>query len=356
MTDQEPLFFTLLGLITATTILAVDYVHHPIQYHSQTDRGTYNFGYDTGLFGAHSFRQEHRDENGIVRGRYGYTDPHGKLRVVHYEAGTFGYHAWGDVYPDGWPQGHLPPNSLDVSGSSSDKFSSQATKIIETSVSSPIRFPKSSNILQANTHSTENDFINSEHKITKYPQPSFEERYQSSPAIPNIDQYKKSRYSFLKAAYSSNWYKFLPSKTSLDTIERSGLHKSEVSAFRSNGYSTAILENNGDITKRTEDTEDDTEDFTSATSSNHMSTIYIKDSENISRNTDIRGRSHPNKKSIEVSSGIINQSEVLTSNTANTGVSSTRRNDRETSNMKNVDDIGGPRTTDNKKSVDYTRW
>ncbi|XP_076315696.1 adult-specific rigid cuticular protein 11.9-like isoform X2 [Tachypleus tridentatus] len=61
------------------------------RYHSQTDRGTYNFGYDTGSFGAHSFHHEERDDNGIVRGRYGYTDPYGKLRIVQYEAGPFGY-------------------------------------------------------------------------------------------------------------------------------------------------------------------------------------------------------------------------------------------------------------------------
>lgn len=76
-----------------------DYVHNPIQYHRQNPRsGSYNYGYDTGLFGSHSFHQENRDaNNGQVRGRYGYTDPDGKLRLTYYTAGPQGF----NVYPDG---------------------------------------------------------------------------------------------------------------------------------------------------------------------------------------------------------------------------------------------------------------
>ncbi|XP_076365413.1 uncharacterized protein LOC143254322 isoform X1 [Tachypleus tridentatus] len=86
------------GLVVRT--MAVDYVHHPIQYESKTNQNTYNFGYDTGLLGAHSFRYEHKDDNGIVRGRYGYTGPDGKLRVVEYEAGPGGYRITGGYNPD----------------------------------------------------------------------------------------------------------------------------------------------------------------------------------------------------------------------------------------------------------------
>lgn len=66
---------------------AADYVHNPIAYHSQTDRGAYNYGYDTGLYGSHQFHQESKDASGQVNGRYGYTDPNGKLRLVYYTAG-----------------------------------------------------------------------------------------------------------------------------------------------------------------------------------------------------------------------------------------------------------------------------
>ncbi|XP_076315694.1 adult-specific rigid cuticular protein 11.9-like isoform X1 [Tachypleus tridentatus] len=91
MFSRGCLYILLLELFIFANVRAVNYVRYPIQYHSQTDRGTYNFGYDTGSFGAHSFHHEERDDNGIVRGRYGYTDPYGKLRIVQYEAGPFGY-------------------------------------------------------------------------------------------------------------------------------------------------------------------------------------------------------------------------------------------------------------------------
>lgn len=91
----------LILLVSSLFVLQVsseDYVHNPIQYHRQNPRsGSYNYGYDTGLFGSHSFHQENRDANsGQVRGRYGYTDPDGKLRLTHYTAGPQGF----NVIPD----------------------------------------------------------------------------------------------------------------------------------------------------------------------------------------------------------------------------------------------------------------
>ncbi|CAG2122758.1 unnamed protein product, partial [Medioppia subpectinata] len=84
-------------LVSEQVVLGDDYVHQPIHYHSQTDSGTYNYGYDTGLHGSHQFHQEHKDGNGVVRGRYGYTDPNGKLRLVHYKSGPKGFEIISDT-------------------------------------------------------------------------------------------------------------------------------------------------------------------------------------------------------------------------------------------------------------------
>ncbi|XP_065290604.1 adult-specific rigid cuticular protein 15.7-like isoform X2 [Dermacentor albipictus] len=56
-------------------------------------KGTYKFGYDTGE-GAQqqNFRQEERTSDGTVRGRYGFTDANGYLRVIEYIADETGYH------------------------------------------------------------------------------------------------------------------------------------------------------------------------------------------------------------------------------------------------------------------------
>lgn len=78
---------------------AEDLVHNPIQYHSQNPRGSYNYGYDTGLYGSHQFHQENKDNHGVVRGRYGYTDPDGKLRLTYYTAGPDGYNVIKDSTP-----------------------------------------------------------------------------------------------------------------------------------------------------------------------------------------------------------------------------------------------------------------
>ncbi|XP_035212730.1 uncharacterized protein LOC118186709 [Stegodyphus dumicola] len=86
--------------------------HRDFQYNSLVDSrtGRYNFAYDTGNDNdiAHSLHMEYRDANGIVRGRYGYTDPRGKLRVVEYEAGPDGFKARGDVGPDLFPHDEAP--------------------------------------------------------------------------------------------------------------------------------------------------------------------------------------------------------------------------------------------------------
>lgn len=84
-------------VVIASMAQAADYVHNPIQYHSQKESGAYNYGYDTGLFGSHQFHQERKDAQGDVRGRYGYTDPDGKLRLVYYTAGRDGYNIVKDV-------------------------------------------------------------------------------------------------------------------------------------------------------------------------------------------------------------------------------------------------------------------
>ena len=86
-----------LPILFLTAVFAEDLVHNPIQYHSQTPRGSYNYGYDTGLYGSHSFHQENRNANGQVRGRYGYTDPDGNLRLTYYTAGPQGFNVIKDT-------------------------------------------------------------------------------------------------------------------------------------------------------------------------------------------------------------------------------------------------------------------
>lgn len=54
--------------------------------------GTYKFGYDTGSGPRQSFREEERRRDGVVRGRYGYVEPSGALRVVEYRADATGFH------------------------------------------------------------------------------------------------------------------------------------------------------------------------------------------------------------------------------------------------------------------------
>lgn len=64
------------------------------QFHRQdTETGAYTFGYDTGPDDSSGhFRQEERLEDGSVRGRYGYTDPNGLVKIVDYFADESGFH------------------------------------------------------------------------------------------------------------------------------------------------------------------------------------------------------------------------------------------------------------------------
>ncbi|KAG8198322.1 hypothetical protein JTE90_021572 [Oedothorax gibbosus] len=62
-----------------------------VQYQLQ-DHNSYRFGYDTGTGPSQSFREETRDPDGTVRGRYGFIDPLGTLRIVDYMADHTGFH------------------------------------------------------------------------------------------------------------------------------------------------------------------------------------------------------------------------------------------------------------------------
>ncbi|KAL4710455.1 hypothetical protein ACJJTC_008857 [Scirpophaga incertulas] len=54
--------------------------------HGMKGPHSYQFGYDTGKGKNRQFRYEERDNDGLVRGHYGYMDKFGKLRVVNYSA------------------------------------------------------------------------------------------------------------------------------------------------------------------------------------------------------------------------------------------------------------------------------
>lgn len=90
---MSPLSALLLSLCVASSVYSADLVDHSIQYQRfNPSHGSYNYGYDTGLSGSHSFHQENKDPvTGTVRGRFGYTDPNGHLRLTNYEAGPNGY-------------------------------------------------------------------------------------------------------------------------------------------------------------------------------------------------------------------------------------------------------------------------
>lgn len=87
------LLISLILCVSVATVTCDNLVDHSIQYQRlNPSHGTYNYGYDTGLSGSHSFHQEKKDPiTGTVRGRYGYTDPNGHLRLTNYEAGPNGY-------------------------------------------------------------------------------------------------------------------------------------------------------------------------------------------------------------------------------------------------------------------------
>ncbi|XP_071564754.1 uncharacterized protein [Temnothorax nylanderi] len=52
--------------------------------------GTYIFGFDTGHGKNRQYKMEERRRDGSVKGRYGFYDAKGKLRVVSYIAGPAG--------------------------------------------------------------------------------------------------------------------------------------------------------------------------------------------------------------------------------------------------------------------------
>ncbi|XP_046392297.1 proteoglycan 4-like [Ischnura elegans] len=75
-----------------------------VAFHIHGEKGpkSYRFGYDTGKGPDRHFRYEQRDDDGNVKGHFGFYDNHGKLQVVHYSAdpkngfsadgGNFGKH------------------------------------------------------------------------------------------------------------------------------------------------------------------------------------------------------------------------------------------------------------------------
>lgn len=74
------------------------------QIHGQEGPQSYRFGHDTGLGYNRQFRYEERDDYGVVKGRYGYYDQYGQLKIVNYMADPIsGYHT--DIDP-------LDPNNV----------------------------------------------------------------------------------------------------------------------------------------------------------------------------------------------------------------------------------------------------
>ncbi|XP_004926459.1 uncharacterized protein LOC101741297 [Bombyx mori] len=62
--------------------------------HGMKGPHSYQFGYDTGKGKNRQFRYEERDNDGLIKGHYGYMDKRGKLRVVNYSAHPeLGFHA-----------------------------------------------------------------------------------------------------------------------------------------------------------------------------------------------------------------------------------------------------------------------
>ena len=62
---------------------------------------TYNFRYSTGNDGpAQIWREERKQPDGTIIGKYGYIDPIGEERVVEYTASPTQFLASGDIGPD----------------------------------------------------------------------------------------------------------------------------------------------------------------------------------------------------------------------------------------------------------------
>ncbi|XP_072158253.1 uncharacterized protein [Bemisia tabaci] len=56
------------------------------QMHGQSGPDSYKFGFDTGKGENRQFRYEEKENDGTIKGHYGYYDQHGKLHVVNYAA------------------------------------------------------------------------------------------------------------------------------------------------------------------------------------------------------------------------------------------------------------------------------
>lgn len=63
------------------------------QINKHNEDGSYTYGYE-GADG--SFKIETKDANGDVKGKYGYTDGDGKVRVVEYGANKYGFQPSGE--------------------------------------------------------------------------------------------------------------------------------------------------------------------------------------------------------------------------------------------------------------------
>ncbi|KAK2727177.1 uncharacterized protein LOC136028105 isoform X2 [Artemia franciscana] len=66
------------------------------QINTINDDGSYTFGFESA---DGTFRVETRDAYGIVKGRYGFYDDQGSLRVLEYFTGNGGFVAFGDHLP-----------------------------------------------------------------------------------------------------------------------------------------------------------------------------------------------------------------------------------------------------------------
>jgi len=70
------------------------------QIHGQDGPHSYRYGYDTGNGFNRQFRYEERNNEGYVKGRYGFYDKYGKLQVTNYESDPIlGFHAEGAHIP-----------------------------------------------------------------------------------------------------------------------------------------------------------------------------------------------------------------------------------------------------------------
>jgi hypothetical protein len=63
------------------------------QINRHNEDGSYTYGYEAS---DGSFKIETKAANGEVKGKYGYTDADGKVRVVEYGANKFGFQPSGD--------------------------------------------------------------------------------------------------------------------------------------------------------------------------------------------------------------------------------------------------------------------